>query len=132
MFSSPTIYSMYVDPEADHPLETVESVPDKFSIVAFLLNILWFAYYRMWGWAVISIAAAMVIQCVALSGLFSPDVAGMLSLGVSLLFGLEAQGLRAQALEKRGCILQGVVIAGNEEEAFLRFGDQCGVAGSVA
>ena len=120
-----TVYSVYEPPiQAPDLAERADQlafVKDGFSWLAFFVPILWLIYYRMWIELILLVAIY-----VALLAAFGTDTAGQTlvawaSLAISIVFGFEANDLRAASLERRGYRLAGVAIGRDRTEAELSF-----------
>src|SRR5690606_24655547 len=95
-------------------------VRDGFTVLAFLVPLLWFLWHRMWIEAGLMLAVMLVLAGLdTMSSL--PFLAGFASLLVSFALGLEAPALRMAALRRRGWHAWGVVEASNRREAEWRY-----------
>lgn len=105
---------------ADNRVEKAVVVRDGFSLLAFIMPLLWFLWHRMW-WE----AAAFFVAGILLAGLGSLSgyevLAPVLSLLLALLTGLEARALRVAALRRKGYADWGVVEASDADEAEIRY-----------
>ena len=119
------VYSVYEPPsEAPDIAERADRlafVKDGFSWSALIVPIPWLIYYRMWIELIVLVAIY-----VALLAAFGTDTAGQTlvawaSLAISIVFGFEANDLRAASLERRGYRLAGVVSGRDRTEAELSF-----------
>ncbi len=115
IFNRTGIYSVYVRKDVSDPLATAVFVSSGFSIFAFLFFGLWALANRMW--------IIGVLLC-AVSGFFimnSSVSMELISVLVSLWFGLEANNLKAWSLEQKGYILVDVVIGADAISAERKF-----------
>ena len=95
-------------------------VRDGFSWLAFLFPPLWLIWHRLWIEAVAAFAvllAATALERVEGLGL-AASLAGLL---VAIFIGLEGNGLRIVAFRRRGWRFWGVVDAGTEYDAEMRY-----------
>jgi Protein of unknown function (DUF2628) len=120
-----TAYSVYAPPSQAPDLteraDRLRFVKEGFSWVALLVPILWLLYYRMWVES-----ALLVLVYVGLQLAFGTDaqgqaLVGWASLAISVLFGFEANDLRAVSLERRGYRLAGVTSGRDRTEAERSF-----------
>lgn len=120
-----TVYSVYEPPTQAPDLaeraDRVAFVKEGVSWVALLVPILWLIYYRMWMELVL-----LILVYVGLQLAFGTDAQGQMlfgwaSLAVSVLFGFEANDLRAASLERRGYRLAGVTSGRDRTEAERSF-----------
>lgn len=95
-------------------------IRDGFAFLAFIAPLIWFLWHRMWLEALAVFTASLALAALGTMqgyGAFSL----LLSLLLSLFVGLEARGLRAAALGRRGWNFWGVVEGQNRSEAELRY-----------
>lgn len=97
-------------------------VRDGFHWPAFLVPVLWLLWHRLWIEAALALAATLLLSALGeMAGLGIS--ATLLTLLVSLYFGLEGAGLRVRALARRGWREWGVVearnLGGAEQRYFL-------------
>jgi hypothetical protein len=105
--------------EGDTPVENALVIKDGFSVVAFLVPLLWFLWHRMWLEAAIVLAISAVLGATAMTpSLQATPVAGLL---VSLFAGMEARNLLVEARRRRGWRDWGVIVAPNRDEAEIRY-----------
>jgi hypothetical protein len=118
------VYTLHVpagsvpgDPAA---LDEAVLVRDGFSWGAFIFQVLWCLYRRLWLAAavllVLTVGADLLMNW---AGLPAWAVASV-SLVIVILFALEANDLRRRKLERQGMMLAGVVVASNTVEAEAR------------
>ncbi len=98
-------------------------IRDGFAFVALIVPFLWLLVHRLWFEAALILAAAVIISLIGdYTG--HDDMAAFIAMLLSLLVGLEANGWRAAALERRGYEQLGIVDADNAADAetiwFLR------------
>ena len=95
-------------------------VRDGFSFLAFLFPPLWLLWHRLWIAAIVTFAVLLAVTALGrIEGLAM--AASWLSLLVSIFVGLEGNGLRVAALQRRGWSPWGVVQADNEQDAETRY-----------
>ncbi|MFP1630558.1 DUF2628 domain-containing protein [Zhengella sp. ZM62] len=100
--------------------EQARLVRDGFSFPAFIVPPLWFAWYRLWVEALVSLALLMGAGALGeVAGYAAAAV--VLSFLVSLYAGLEASGLLVASLERRGWRAAGVVEAAGWRDAEQRW-----------
>ena len=117
-------YIVMKGPEPDKE-DTVVFIRDGFTWLAFLVPVFWLLWHRLWIEAALALAATVL-----LSGLGEWAGLGvhasLLSLLVSLFFGLEAASLRARALGRRGWREWGAIEAARRADAELVYADATG------
>ena len=91
-------------------------IRDGFSFPAFLVPPLWLLWHRLWIEALLAFAA-LVLAAVIGRATDVAIAATLISLLVSILVGLEGNGLRIAGLVRRGWRDWGVVEAGNLYDA---------------
>lgn len=96
-------------------------VRDGFSLVAFLIPLIWLLWQRLWIEAILVVAAGLLIALAGEAGGFGQGPVIVLSLLVNLLVGLEGNGRRVARLRRRGWDDAAVVWAPNLDEAEARF-----------
>ena len=95
-------------------------VRDAFSLPAFLVPFIWLLWHRLWIEAGLALAASAGLS--VLGEMMDFGIAGfVLPLLVSIFIGLEGPALRIAALRRRGWREWGVVEAGNQAEAEIRY-----------
>lgn len=120
-----TVYSVYEPPSDDADTQAraakVAFVKDGFNWPAFFVPLLWLIYQRMW---LVLLAFLVVIAAVPL--FFGADeagreIAGWVTVGLTILFAFEANDLRGWSLERRGYRFWGVVSGRDRTEAERAF-----------
>jgi glucose-6-phosphate-specific signal transduction histidine kinase len=96
-------------------------VRDGFSLIAFLVPILWLLWHRLWMEAALAFAAAVVLAASGQALNLSGWVTVPLSLLIAFYIGLEGSALRISALRRRGWREWGVVEANGRDEAEMRY-----------
>jgi hypothetical protein len=102
------------------PAEDAVLVRDGFHLLAFVFPAIWFLFHRMWIEALAALLAALVLGALASFAGFG-NAAPLLSLLVSLYFGLEAPAMRLAALRRRGWHEWGIVEADGADDAETRY-----------
>jgi hypothetical protein len=95
-------------------------VRDGFSIIAFLVPLVWLLWHRLWIEAILLFAASVAVMAAG-QALGHAFVGGALSFVLSVYVGLEGAALRIGALRRRGWREWGAVEAGNAAEAEIRY-----------
>ncbi len=94
-------------------------VPERFSFLAFLFNLAWLLWHRLWLAALAYLGLALAL------GLLLPPGPGVLAaLGLQFLLGAHAHDLRRRALARRGYAQIGLVAARDEDAALARLIDR--------
>ncbi|CAH1658313.1 DUF2628 domain-containing protein [Chelatococcus asaccharovorans] len=118
------VYTLHV-PTEDMPgdpatLGEAVVLKDGFAWGAFIFQVLWCLYHRLW---LVALALAIITGGVSAGlqwfGLPSFAVT-VISLLIAAFFALEANGLRRRALERRGFKAAGVVVADSYSDAEAR------------
>lgn len=97
--------------------ERVVFVPEGFSWLALLFTSLWALWHRMWVVAALLFVLFTALTIAVDLGLLRSDVALVLQIGLSVLFGFEARVLRVRALESAGYRRAGLIQASGREAA---------------
>lgn len=120
-----TAYSVFEPPGDDADLEArvgkVAFVKDGFNWVALFLPVLWLIYQRMWLELVVFLAAIALIPWLLGADPAARQLAGWLSLGLTLLFAFEANDLRGWVLQRRGYRFAAAVTGRDRTEAERAF-----------
>ena len=121
-----TVYTVYEPPEGDDAdtlsrADKVTFVKDGFNWVALFLPAFWLLFQRMW----LELLAFLVLIA-GVQWLFGPgesgrQVAGWVTLGLTVLFAFEANDLRGWKLRRRGYRFAGTASGSNREEAERSF-----------
>lgn len=124
MFNRTKIYTVYVCPEAEEPLETMVLIPDSFSIWAFLFHALWALYHQLWRVFFTLFFVIGSVSALGMQGVISPEAAEVLRLGIAIWLGFEASDLWGAALERKGYVVYDIVAASDESQGRQRFLDR--------
>ena len=122
-----TVYSVYEPPEDNDGddlsvrAEQVAFVKEGFNWVALFVPWLWLIYQRMWLELVAFLAAIVGISWMLGTGDDARQLAGWLSLGLSVLIAFEASDLRGWALQRRGFRFAGAASGRDRIEAERTF-----------
>lgn len=101
--------------------DRVAYVRDGFSLIAFLVPLLWLLWRRLWIEALLVFAAGLALGALGQALDFDPLAAIAFSLLIGLYVGLEGAALRIAALRRRGWREWGVVEADDLDEAETRY-----------
>jgi len=120
-----TVYSVY-EPESDDDdiaarADRIAFVKDGFSWLALILPALWLLYYRMWIEFVIFMAVIFGLQWAFGTDGQGAEIAGWMSLAITVLFAFEANDLRGAMLERRGYRFVGVATGRDRTRAERSF-----------
>ena len=116
-------YNIYIKPsDLDHPEEST-FVKEGWSWSAFIFNLIWSLYYRLWiiGGILIILKAITIYGKQALD--WNQGLITVLSLGVAAFVGFNGTDWRCSNLKARGYKWLGVVMGNNETQARQRFLD---------
>ena len=120
-----TVYSVYEPTSDDEDIaaraDRLAFVKDGFSWLALIVPALWLLYHRMW--------IELVIFLVLIAGLHwalgtdgrGVEIAGWVSLAITVLFAFEASDLRGAALARRGYRFAAVVTGRDRTQAERSF-----------
>jgi hypothetical protein len=121
-----TVYSVY---EPSEPASDIEAradnlafVKEGFSWPALLVPALWLIYCRMWIELIVFIAILALIQLISGGGQEAgAQLAGWVTIAMSVILGFEGNDLRAAALGRRGYRLIGIAEGRGRTDAELSF-----------
>lgn len=103
-------YVVMSSPEGDPDGTRTLFIRDGFAVLAFILPAFWFLWHRLWLWAVLFLAVALVSGY--MRGLAGWSMVGLtLSVCASFLAGLEGRQIRILRLERAGWRIEDVVEA---------------------
>jgi hypothetical protein len=121
-----TVYNVYEPPEgadadAMERAEKVVFVKEGFNWVALIVPAFWLLFQRMWLELVV-----LLVLVIGPQWMFGPEeagqrVAGLVTLGLTVLFAFEANDLRGWALQRRGYRFAGVATGRGRDEAERSF-----------
>ncbi|MEQ1940997.1 DUF2628 domain-containing protein [Mesorhizobium sp. VNQ89] len=116
------IYVVMEPPGAseDEAAERAVMVRDGFSLIAFILPLVWLLWHRLWIEAFVAFVASVVLMALGETTGFA-FAGAALSLLVSLFVALEGPALRIAALRRRGWCEWGVVEGDSAAEAEIRY-----------
>jgi hypothetical protein len=98
-------------------------VKDGFSWMAALFAPLWMLVHRLW-WALLGyIVAIVALRLAQRFGGLTEGTVGLVTFGLNLLIGFEADTLRRWALDRKGWHMLGAVSGRNRDECERRFFD---------
>lgn len=112
------IYAIYVDPRKGSG--SLITVPEGFSFSAAIFTIFWAIYHKMWKLTALTLAINIVIvslQKNSLVGEFIP----ILNLAIMLIFGFLAGDFLEYSLQKKGYVLEDVVVCRSAVEAEMKY-----------
>jgi hypothetical protein len=121
-----TVYSVYEPrdpgPDIEARAEALQFVKEGFSWPAFLVPVLWLIYFRMWIELIVFVAILALAQLSLGGGQEEgAQLAGWVSIALSVLLGFEANDLRTASLERRGYRLIGIAEGRGRTNAELAF-----------
>ena len=102
-------------------IEEISAIKTGFHYGAFIFNLFWFLFYRMWKEALILSVVNLVMVVIYSKGIFTFWDLIIMIFGLSLIMGLNAGYWLEQFLRKENYKFVGCVFGKNKEEAKLRF-----------
>lgn len=119
-----SLFAIYAKPAApDLPQtlanEEVEVIKDRFSIFACLLTPIWCVWHKLWLELVAYVGVAFVLGFVAF--FVGESASAWVGFLVAVLIGLEASSIRGYALQRKGYLFKGGVLAQSERDAEWRY-----------
>ena len=121
MFGAQHAYIVYLKPQDDHPLETVEFVRDGFTFFGFIFGIFWLLWHQVWREAAAFFIATLLLAGLQFSGLLSEAQSSTLQMGLMLAVGFYGRQWWGNALARRGYEAYDLVYATSQDEAEARF-----------
>lgn len=121
-----TVYNVYEPPEgADADVmtraEKVVFVKEGFNWVALIVPAFWLLFQRMWLELLVLLVLVTGLQWVLGPEEAGQRVAGLITLGLTVLFAFEANDLRGWALRRRGYRFAAVATGRDRDEAERSF-----------
>jgi hypothetical protein len=120
-----TVYSVYEPARDDDDVaaraEKIAFVKDGFSWPAFLVPVLWLLYQRMWIELAVFLVVIGGLQWALGGSVQGLELAGWITLAITVLFGFEANDLRGAMLQRRGFRFSGVVSGRDRTQAERSF-----------
>jgi len=107
------IYSVYTD--SSKKKTSPIFIPQGFSVIAGIFNLLWAIYHKMW------LIALLVIIANTSSVSAAPHIVYSVNVAILFLFTFFAGELREYYARKKGFDLSDIVLAGSKEEAEVRY-----------
>ncbi len=124
MFRRLHIYTVHTKADASSLADSVRFVREGFSVWAFVFTMLWAIYHRAWGFALLIVAANVVLFAAAeYSGLNEPSIA-VLQLLFQFWVGFEAHDALRRALRRKGYITSALTSGESEVRAQQRYFDR--------
>ena len=112
----------HADPAPSGGRQPVVALRDEWSILAFILPLVWLLWHRLWFAAFVVLAAMIALGLLAIEPAYQSFVLPA-NLLLNFLVGLEASGWRVARAQARGYAVVDVVDARTRDEAELRFAD---------
>ena len=121
-----TVYNVYEPPEGDEAdtlarANKVTFVKDGFNWVALIVPAFWLLFQRMWIELIVLLVLIAGLQWVFGPGEHGRQVAGWITLALTVLFAFEANDLRGWALQRRGYQFAGTATGRGRDEAERSF-----------
>lgn len=118
------LYSVYLNPHKEDPLQTVIMLKEGFSWGALLFSFLWAIYYQLWGLLFLMGFAEVTFALFEIKQWISPLLGDVIRMGFYLMVAFIAQDWRYYSLRRKGYVLVDVVAEKNEDGALIRFLDR--------
>lgn len=119
-----TVFAVY-EPSGDASVEAradrIAFVKEGFSWLALIVPLLWLIYQRMWLELIAYLAIFLSLPLIFGSDPTMKEIAGIVSLGLTLIFAFEANNLRGWALRRHGFRFAGIASGRDRVEAETRF-----------
>ena len=120
-----TVYSVYEPAGADADTQTradrIAFVKEGFNWPALFVPLLWLIFQRMWLELVVFVVVIGFVSWIFGTTEAGQEMAGWVTIALSVLFAFEANDLRAWALERRGYRLAAVTSGRDRREAERAF-----------
>ncbi len=119
-----TVYSVYEPTDAadlEARSDKVAFVKDGIAWFALIVPLLWLIYHRMWLELLAFLVIFMSLPVIFGSGPAGRELAGWASLGLTVLFAVEANDLRGWALRRKGFKFAGTAWGRDRIEAETQF-----------
>lgn len=110
----------HIDPAPSGRRQPVIALRDEWTILAFILPVIWLLWHRLWFAAFLVLGAIVALGFLTLEPAYQSIVLPA-NLLLNLFVGLEANGWRIAKARSQGYTIVDVVDAGSREEAELRF-----------
>jgi len=126
------IYSVHVRPADAGREQDIVLVREGFSVWAFLFQVLWALYHRLWLVALLFLVIGVASEALAAWFGLSPGGKLVLAVATATLIGAEANNLRRWTLARRGYQEVDIIAAHSLDEAEERhFGNGLGTGAMV-
>jgi hypothetical protein len=116
------IYTFHMIPGAT-TLGDAVAVKEGFSWFAFLFDILWVLYHRLWLWAAAIVAVWVLLDLAALYGVIDSQTLTVAIIGFKVWIGFSGNDWRRNKLDRAGYLLAGIAAGRDQETADQRFYD---------
>lgn len=110
----------HIDPAPSGGRQPVIALRDEWSILAFILPVIWLLWHRLWFAAFFVLSAIVALGFLTIEPTYQAVILPA-NLLLNLFVGLEAAGWRIAKARSQGYTVVDVVDAGSREEAELRF-----------
>lgn len=117
------IYTVHNKPE-DTSLENTIFVPEGFSWKAFVFNVLWLLYYRVWFASLFVVLVLVFFEWVGYKDLLDEASLGVIQFAFLFLVGQNANDWRRDSLKRKGYALTDIVASDSNFRARQRYFDR--------
>ena len=111
------IYSIHIRRQDSHLDPDFALVKEGFSCPAFLFNIFWALWHRLWVVATALLTVSLIITVIFEAIDLGSSVRTVLSVGWSVIIGMLANDVRRPFLKRDGYVEDGVALGKNSDEA---------------
>ena len=116
------IYTVHNKPE-DNSLENTIFIPEGFSWKAFVFNVLWLLYHRVWLASFFVATMLIVFSLAEKQGLLDTQKIAIIQLGFLVIVGYHANDWRRASLRRKGYTISDVVASDSNFRARQRYFD---------
>ena len=115
------LYNSYIKKSPNKAIEDIVLVKNGFSFFAFLFNILWFFYNRMWRESIAILIIGYLLIEISEKTIFGNFEAFIIMTGFLVIIAINANHWYSSYLRRKNYLFAGYVFGRNREAAKLRF-----------
>lgn len=115
------LYNSYINKTKNQAIKDLVLVKNGFSFFAFLFNIFWFLYHRMWKESLVLLIVNYLLIEISAKAIFGDFEVFIIMIGFSTIIAINANHWYTQHLRRKDYLFAGYVFGKNREAAKLRF-----------
>jgi hypothetical protein len=124
MFHGMKLYTVHTKSGSDITLDKPIFLREGFNWLAFLFTFIWALYQRLWVFAIVIVAANILVMTALKYGYISPFPAALVQFAMQFVVGFHANDFLRQRMQKQGYIFQDITSGDSLLRAEQRYFDR--------